>query len=44
VAPREKCGGGGVRKFRLSRRRAEFFPAAAARRRIQLAVAAEFGG
>ena len=31
AAHREKYGGGGVHKFRLARRRAEFFPAAAAR-------------
>jgi len=31
AARREKYGGGGVHKFRLARRRAEFFPAAAAR-------------
>ena len=42
AARREKYGGGGVHKFRLAWRRAEFFPAAAAR--FQLAAAAEFGG
>jgi len=31
AARREKYGGGGVHKFRLARRRADFFPAAAAR-------------
>ena len=42
AARREKYGGGGgVHKFRLARRRAKFFPAAA---RFQLAAAAEFGG
>jgi len=31
VARRKNCGGGGFSKFRLAWRRAEFFPAAAAR-------------
>jgi len=36
AARREKYGGGGVDKFRLARRLAEFF--------FRLAAAAEFGG
>jgi hypothetical protein len=36
-AHRKKFGGGGARKFRLARRRAAVFPAAAARIRFRLA-------
>jgi len=42
MARREKCGGGGARKFRLAWRRAEFFSGGVTR--FRLAAAAEFGG
>jgi len=42
VAGREKCSGGGARKFRLARLRAEFFSSGGGATRFRLA--AEFGG
>jgi len=44
AARRENYGGGGVHKFRLARRRVEFFSGSGGTARFRLAAAAEFGG